>query len=166
MRFGEFPPGETEGALLAHGLTCEGLRLKKGHRLQSADIAALEEAGVERVTVLLLEDGDTPEDDAARRLAAAVAGKGLRIGEAGTGRVNIFAAQNGLFRVDRSAVDAFNRIDPAITFASLADRRSVSVGEMVATIKIIPLAVANASLEAAEAQIAQPGFCAVRAFQP
>lgn len=166
MRFGDIPVGQSAGALLAHSLKHGRLRLKKGHRLTAENIAALEAEGIEQVTVLRLGDDDVPENQAAATLGAALSGSGLRIGEAGTGRVNILADSNGLFRADRAAIDEFNRIDPAITFACLGDRRQVAAGEMVATIKIIPLAVVRSSLDAALQIISRPHFIAVKAFAP
>ena len=41
MRFGPIPVGEAEGAVLAHSLAGEGLRLKKGRVLSGSDVAAL-----------------------------------------------------------------------------------------------------------------------------
>jgi molybdenum cofactor cytidylyltransferase len=164
MKFTSIPVEDCAGAILAHTLKAEGVRLKKGRRLTAEDAAALRDAGVSDVVALRLDLGDVPEDEAAERLGAAIAVEGVRIAEAATGRVNIFAATNGLFRADRPAVDAFNRIDPAITFASLNDRVPVKAGEMVATIKIIPLAVTAESLARAAQVIARPGFIAVKAF--
>ncbi|MBB4438218.1 MULTISPECIES: hypothetical protein [Rhizobium] len=42
---------------------------------------------------------------------------------------------------DKAAVDRLNAIDPAITFACLADHAMVGVGTMIAKFKIIPLSV-------------------------
>lgn len=164
MKFGDLPIDAAEGALLAHALKAEGIRLKKGHRLRTADIEALKAAGIREIVALTLDPGDEPEDAAAARLAEALHADGVTIGEATTGRVNIHAAANGLFRIDRSLVDELNRIDPAITFACLADRAQVREGEMVATIKIIPLAVSGSSLAEAAMVVARPGLLAVRPF--
>ena len=43
--------------------------------------------------------------------------------------------------VDRAPIDAMNRIDEAITFATLPAFKPVVAGEMIATVKIIPFAV-------------------------
>ncbi len=43
--------------------------------------------------------------------------------------------------VDRDAVDGVNRIDEAITFATLPAFKAVVAGEMVATVKIVPFGV-------------------------
>ena len=48
--------------------------------------------------------------------------------------------------VDRAKIDRLNRIDPAITVATLPEFAVVEAGRMIATVKIIPFAVAGASL--------------------
>lgn len=166
MRFGTVPAADAEGTVLAHSLKSGTLRFKKGRLLGADDIKALVAGGVRDVIAARLEPGDILEDEAAARLAGAMTGAGLDAGQAATGRVNLFAAHAGLFRADRQAVDRLNRIDPAITFACLADRAPVRRGDMVATIKIIPLAVSNAVLDAGLAAIAAPGVAWVTPFRP
>lgn len=150
MRFGPIKVAEAEGAMLAHAVKAGDLRLPKGHRLTAADIVALIAAGVDAVVVARLDAGDFPEDEAATRIAAAIAPDHLRFSRAATGRVNVYSEVAGLFVASREIVDRLNRIDPSITFACLADHVPVQPGDMVATIKIIPLAVAGAFIEQAE----------------
>ncbi|WP_043614466.1 NTP transferase domain-containing protein [Ensifer sp. ZNC0028] len=150
MRFGPIKVAEAEGAMLAHAVKAGDLRLPKGHRLTAADIAALIATGVDAVVVARLDAGDFPEDEAATRVAAAIAPDHLRFSRAATGRVNVYSEVAGLFVASREIVDRLNRIDPSITFACLADHVPVQPGDMVATIKIIPLAVAGAFIEQAE----------------
>ena len=45
--------------------------------------------------------------------------------------------------VDKAGVDALNDVDPAITFATLEAYAPVVAGKMIATVKIIPFAVAG-----------------------
>ena len=128
MRFGDISTDAAEGAILAHSLKAERLRLKKGRVLSAEDVAALRAAGVARVIAASLEAGDVAENEAAARLGAAIARDGVTVSEASTGRVNVFAAQNGLFVADRALVDRLNRVDPAITFACLDDHAQVAAG--------------------------------------
>jgi len=146
MTFGEIPIDEAEGAVLAHSVRAAEARFSKGRQLSSDDVAALKAAGVGSVIGVRPAPGDLMEDDAASRLAAAVPTDHLRLSPAATGRVNFFAGTNGLFRASREVVDRFNRIDPAITLACLKDYSDVRAGDMVATIKIIPLAVAGSAV--------------------
>lgn len=166
MRFGPVPLRDAEGAVLAHSLSIGSLRLKKGHVLDAADLKLLGQGGVEQVIVARLGEDDVGENLAADALATAFAGSHIRAANASTGRVNLHATQAGLFCPDRELIDRFNRIDPAITYACLAEKVAVQPGEMVATIKIIPLAVAGAALQAAQRAIAEPGFSRVAPFRP
>ncbi|WP_025591254.1 NTP transferase domain-containing protein [Agrobacterium tumefaciens] len=149
MKFGEFPVDVAEGLMLAHAVKLPERILRKGHRVSLEDLEALEQAGIASVTAARIGDGDLDEDEAARQLAAAIAPDHLRFSEAATGRVNVYAATDGLFVADRNVVDRVNRIDPAITLACLADHVRVRAGDMVATFKIIPLAVPSPKVNAA-----------------
>ncbi len=140
MRFGPVPVDEALGGIVAHAVRQGGLVLKKGTRIGVAEIAALKSAGVASVTVAQAEPGDVSEDEAAARIAAAVAGEGVRIDPAFTGRANLFASEAGVLVVARDGVDRINRLDEAITLATLPAFATVEPGEMVATVKIIPYA--------------------------
>jgi len=150
VRFGPVKTSEAEGAMLAHAVKTDEIRLPKGHRLSPADIAALIACGTLEVVVARLDPGDLMEDEAATRIAAAIAPDHLRFSQAATGRVNVYSRVAGLFVAKRDTVNRLNRIDPAITLACLADHVPVQAGDMVATIKIIPLAVAGQLVEEAQ----------------
>lgn len=165
MKFGPVRTSEAVGCVLAHSLAAGKVRLKKGRVLSADDISALQAEQVEKVVVARLEPDDIGEDRAAETLAAALAATQIRAGKAATGRVNLFAVTNGLFCADADMVNRFNRIDPAITLATIADHSQVSAGEMVATIKIIPLAVSGQSLDAAVDAISKPHILALRPFR-
>lgn len=149
MNFGEVPLFEAEGAILAHSFKGEGRTIKKGTRLSGEDISFLEKSGVKSVTVALLEPSDIHEDDAAARVAEKAATRHIRAEAPFTGRSNLFAEKAGILRANRAAIDALNRVDPRITFASLPDFEPVEAGRMVATAKIIPFAVPGDLLESA-----------------
>ncbi|MFX7934527.1 hypothetical protein ABTK33_20790, partial [Acinetobacter baumannii] len=72
------------------------------------------------IVVARLDKDDVSEDEAAASIAAAVAGEGVNVERAFTGRANLFAAEAGVLVVDRDAVDRINRVDEAITFATLS----------------------------------------------
>ncbi|EJW11639.1 putative MobA-related protein [Rhodovulum sp. PH10] len=151
MKFGPVPLAEAEGGLLVHAVRHDGIVLKKGTPIGAREIAALLLAGITTVTVARPEPGDVAEDSAAAALAAAVAGDGIRIDPAFTGRANLFAETAGVLVVDRQGVDRLNAVDPDLTFATLPAFAPVSVGAMLATAKIIPFAVKGTSLDAAVA---------------
>lgn len=143
MIFGSVPLDDAEGAILAHSQLIGGRRLPKGRELTAADIAAARADGFATLVVVRLEPDDVPEDAAAGRLAAALAGAGLVADPPVHGRANISAATSGLLCLDPAAVQALNAIDEAITLGTLDRYAHVTAGEIVATIKIIPYAVHN-----------------------
>ncbi len=157
MIFDEIPLETAEGAILAHTHRGASGTVKKGTRLSAADVERLAADGLERVVAAVLAPDDVHEDEAAARLAAAVAGPGVMVAEAFTGRANLFADGAGVLLVDREAVDGLNRIDPSLTIATLEAFRRVEAGRMVATVKIIPFAVAPEAMAAAERHLAASG---------
>jgi len=141
MKFGEVPVAEAEGAILVHSLRLGTTALKKGRVLSAEDIAEIASAGTDEITVVRLEPGDVREDQAADRIAAAVAGSGVTTASAFTGRANMFAEAKGLLVFDRDRLDKLNLIDEAVTLGTLPPYAVVEPRQMVATVKIIPFAV-------------------------
>jgi molybdenum cofactor cytidylyltransferase len=149
MKFGPVAPAEALGGTAVHTIRQGALVLKKGTVIGPKEVAALEQAGIPAIVVARLEPGDVSEDDAAAEIAAAVAGSGARVDRAFTGRCNLFAETAGVLVVDKDAIDRLNRVDEAITFATLPAYKPVVEGEMIATVKIIPFAVAAPPRDAA-----------------
>jgi molybdenum cofactor cytidylyltransferase len=163
MRFGPVPVGDALGAILAHSTRLDDGVLKKGRVLGADDVARLARAGHETVVAARLEGEDVPEDQAAERLARVLAGDGVEVGAAFTGRVNLYAAAPGLLVVNREGIDAVNAVDEALTIATLASEQAVSARQMIATAKVIPFAARRAALERVEAAAPRPPV-EVRAF--
>jgi len=156
MKFGPASPADAIGGVTVHTLRQGSLVLKKGTTVGPAEVAALIRAGVKEVVVVRLEEGDVSEDVAAAGIARAVAGNGINVERAFTGRANLFAARAGVLVVDRAAVDRINGVDEAITFATLGAFKPVVEGEMVATVKLIPFGV-EAKLRDAAVEAARGG---------
>ncbi len=156
MKFGPATPMEAIGGVTVHTLRQGSLVLKKGTTIGPSEVAALTRAGVKEIVVVRLEEGDVSEDVAAASIAQAVAGDGIHVERAFTGRANLFAAKAGVLVVDRAAVDRINAVDEAITFATLAAYKPVVEGEMVATVKLIPFGV-EAKLRDAAVKAASGG---------
>ena len=165
MKFGLTPVGEALGAVLAHTHRLPaGGAFKKGRVLASADLDRLHAAGFEAVTVARMEPGDLSEDDAAGRLATAAAGPGVRTSAASTGRCNLYAQHRGLLVFDGADVDAANTVDEALTVGTLANHSVVEASSMVATVKVIPFAVAESLVRRCERIM--DGLLQVRSFLP
>ncbi|WGD32331.1 molybdopterin-binding/glycosyltransferase family 2 protein [Ancylobacter sp. WKF20] len=128
-----------------------GAELRKGARIDAAALAALAQAGITEIVAVQLEPGDVDEDAAAAEIAAAVSGDHAAVDAAFTGRANIRAAEAGVLVVDRAGIDALNRIDEAVTLATLPAFAAVEAGQMIGTVKIIPFAVSAPAMAAARA---------------
>ncbi len=149
MKFGPVAPADAIGGIVVHSIRKSGLVLKKGTVVGEAESAALTAAGIKAITVARVEPGDVSEDDAAAELAAAVAGEGVRVDHAFTGRANLFAETAGVVVVEEGGIDRFNEIDPDITLATLEAFAPAVPGKMIATVKIIPFAIAAAARDKA-----------------
>jgi molybdenum cofactor cytidylyltransferase len=149
VKFGAVPVDEAAGGVAVHSIRKSGLVLKKGTSIGRAEIAALKAAGIAEIVVARIEPGDISEDTAAAEIAAAVAGEGVRVDRAFTGRANLFAESAGVLVVDKATIDRLNQVDESITFATLAAFKPVVAGEMIATVKIIPFAVGRKERDAA-----------------
>jgi len=155
VKFGAVAPADAEGAIAVHSIRKGSLVLRKGTRIGKTDIAALIDAGIGEIVVARLESGDVSEDVAAAEIAQAVAGEGVRVDRAFTGRANLFAEAAGVLVVDGEGVNRINAVDPDITFATLAAFAPVVEGKMIATVKIIPFAVAGSARDEALAAARQ-----------
>jgi hypothetical protein len=157
------------GAVLACSLVVDGERWDKGRRLTAEDLRRLvarplahQPAGP--VTLLVLEPGDLHEDDAAERLARAVAGTGVYARDPSESRVDLVAAHDGVLRVRVAALERVDRLDPLEVFTRL-DGQVVSRGDIVASVKIAPNAVPGSVVEAAERLAGEDGLVRVRGYR-
>jgi molybdenum cofactor cytidylyltransferase len=167
MFFGPVPVREAAGGILGHSLSLGPERFRKGRLLSDSDVAALEKAGHATVYVAKLDADDVPEDEAARRIAHALAGPHARAAAAFTGRANLYAEAAGLVRINTSLLDRLNEIDEAVTVATLDDYEPVEAGQMLATVKIIPFAAPGSAVEQAERLLeAHPPLVHLAPFAP
>ena len=163
MKFGAVPVEMAAGHIVAHAIRHETLTLKKGDLVRLEHIALLKAAGFDEIVVAQLGSDDVNEDVAASDLARHLAGQHVRLEKPFTGRVNFFAEVAGVLNIDSAGVDRVNAVDDAITFATLPAFRAVQAGEMIATVKIIPFAVARSLLDLAK-QV--PPLITVASFRP
>lgn len=157
MKFGRFGLDDAIGVRLAHTLRLPGRTLRKGRILDAEDVAVLRAAGIEGIDGARLDSGEIDEDAAAAAVGTAFAGAGIETLPAAKGRCNLKATSSGVLLVDAERVGAANRVDEALTLATLAPWRAVRAGEVVATVKSIPFAVAASTLATWRAIAAAPG---------
>ena len=145
-------PEEAIGHILRHNLTgAYGHKaFAKGHKISADDIDKLHAMGLQSIPVAVLEPGDVHENEAARRLAEAVCGAGVRASNPSGGRVNLLAEANGIAQIDAEALLRINEHD-GLTVATVPTNTLVRARKRVATIKVIPFAVSEGALVEAEA---------------
>lgn len=158
MKFGPIPIDQAEGKILGHHIAApDGRRaFRKGKPLAAEDIVRLRELGRTTVYAAELEADDIDENEASQRVAAAVAGSGVWASSPSVGRVNLNAAVHGLLRVDAQRLARINT-PYGITLATLASHIAVQPDQLIASIKVIPFAIAEATIRTAEAIASENG---------
>jgi hypothetical protein len=141
--------GRLAGAILTRDLKVGGQRWSKGRRLSEDDLLALaaEEVGPS-VTVLVATGNELHEDEAALRLARAIAGPGLDVRGPNQSRLDLMAAADGVVTVRVAELERINRLDPLEVF-TVYDGQVVEKGDLVASVKVAPHLVEAGVVEAA-----------------
>lgn len=135
--------------VLTRDLSVGGKRWAKGRRLSADDLLALAAADPgPPVTVLIAEPGELHEDDAAIRLAKAVAGENLDARGPNQSRVDLVASKAGVVTVLVAELERINRLDPLEVF-TVFDGQIVERGDLVASVKIAPHIVDAGVIDAA-----------------
>ncbi len=166
------PVEQAQGMVLCHDITrivpgeCKGPAFRKGHIIAAEDIPTLLRLGKEHIYVWDLAEGLVHEDDAAARLAAAIAGEGVTLTQPCEGRINLLSDRHGLLKINVDALRRCNAIEE-VTIATIHSDAVVSPGQMLAGTRVVPLVVAREKLEAVEAVTGETGaIVSVRPFRP
>lgn len=146
MKFGPCALSDCLDAILVHAVYLPDGRIAKGTCLTSDHLSRLRANGSDDIIVARLEDGDLGEDAAADMIAKAMMPANVRLSVAATGRVNIYATQRGLLRVDRLRLRDINMVDEGITLSTVQHNQLVEAGDLIATLKIIPYSVAETAV--------------------
>ena len=145
---GRRAPGKLAGAVLTRDLTVGGQRWSKGRRLTGEDLLALAAADAgPSVTVLVPTANELHEDDAALRLAKAIAGSGLEVRGPNQSRLDLIAATDGVVNIRVAELERINRLDPLEVF-TVYDGQVVERGDLVASVKVAPHLVETSVVEA------------------
>src|SRR5438552_2143184 len=102
------------GKILCHDVRGAGRRggvLFKGSVLTTEDVQRLGGLPGQELHLVALEEGDLTEEEAARRLATAVAGPGLRLKGPHQSRYGLVAARRGVLRVKADALQQINSVE-------------------------------------------------------
>lgn len=144
------------GTVLAHDLTqiipgeYKGPKFKKGHEITEDDIPVLLSMGKKHLFVLEKDDTDVHENEAAYRIASKAAGENISLSEPSEGKIELRAEIDGLLKIDRERLYKLVAQDE-IMFATIHDNIVVRKGQKLAGTRIIPLFVAEAVMQEAEA---------------
>jgi hypothetical protein len=145
---GRRAPARLAGAILTRDLTVGGKRWSKGRRLSEEDLLALAAAEpAAAVTVVVPTGNELHEDDAALRLAKAIAGSGLDVRGPNQSRLDLVATADGVVTVRIAELERINRLDPLEVF-TVFDGQVVEKGDLVASVKVAPHLVDAGVIEA------------------
>lgn len=149
------------GAILAHDITeirrgeFKGPAFRKGHKVRESDICHLQRLGKRHLFALEIEEGYLHENDAAVAMANAFGGNGVTWqGEPKEGKINLVAAQDGLFKANVEALTEINLLEEVMC-ASRHTNFPVKEGETIAALRAIPLVIRAEIVDKAVA-IARP----------
>lgn len=158
------------GMTLCHDITAmvdgfKGAAFKRGHVITQEDIPKLLDIGKQHVFIWEENAGEIHEEDAARRLSQMTTVNGAHYGGISEGKVQLFADQDGMFRVDKALLAAVNRIGD-ITITTLPDHYPVKAGDRLASMRIVPLVTEERQIAEAEALCADKQLYDLRPFKP
>lgn len=158
------------GMTLCHDITAmvdgfKGAAIKRGHVITQEDIPKLLDIGKQHVFIWEENAGEIHEEDAARRLSQMTTVNGAHYGSISEGKVQLFADQDGMFRVDKALLAAVNRIGD-ITITTLPDHYPVKAGDRLASMRIVPLVTEERQIAEAEALCADKQLYDLRPFKP
>jgi len=151
----EVPVEQAVGMALAHDMTrivpgeFKGRAFARGHIVREEDIPLLLDIGKRHIYVLTLSPDELHEDDAAVRMATALAGPNLTHSDVHEGKVVLKAAVTGMLWVDEARVEGMNYIDD-ICVTTRAPYIHVEAGMSVAAARPIPLIIEEAKVLAVE----------------
>ena len=143
------------GHVLCHDMTqiipgvSKGPRFRKGHVVTQEDIPVLLSMGKENLYVWEMEPGMLHENDAAERLCALCLGDNMERSEAKEGKIELTAAQDGVFLVDTQRLNAVNSIDD-IMIATRRGGGAVHKGDKLCGTRVIPPVIPEEKLQKAE----------------
>jgi len=149
------PVKEAVGTVLAHDITeirpgeFKGRAFRKGHVIREEDVCHLQRLGKEHLYVLNIAEDEMHEDDAAFALSKALMGEGVKIkGAPKEGKITLTAEKDGLLRVNKEALLAFNMLGEVMC-STLHNNTVVRTGQAIAGTRAIPLVVKRRIIEEA-----------------
>ena len=151
------PTEQAVGHVLCHDMTqiikdrYKDARFRKGHVVTEADIPVLLSMGKENLYVWEMTPGMLHEDEGAVRLAALCRNENMTVSDPPKeGKLEIFAACDGLFQVDTRRLTAVNSVGE-VMIATRHGNTAVRRGDKLAGMRVIPLVIPEEKLKKAQA---------------
>lgn len=126
--------------IVRYGPGLKAVLFKRGHVITAADVEQLKDTGNYSVYIIEGGEGGVHEDEAATRMARASAGGNICYTRPNQGKVNLLAKTPGLLKVKADVLKRVNLIEDFI-FSTKPSNTGVRRGELVGSVKIVPLAV-------------------------
>jgi len=123
-----------------------GVAFKKGHIIQTEDIALMRSMGKNNVYIMEINDDQIHENDAAQQLAFLAGHKALSFSEAAEGKVELRARCHGMLKIDMERLLEINMLN-GLSLSTLHNNTPVCMGELVAIAKIIPLILPKETMD-------------------
>jgi len=158
------------GTVLLHDITkivpgeFKGRAFSKGHVIQEKDIPEFLKLGKEHIYVGQIKEDQVHENEAAQRMAAVIAGKGLTYAGPSEGKITLRAAHDGMCFINEACLLKINMIED-MAVATRQHQKSVKKGDAIAALRIIPLAVDEEKLRQVEEIASQEDVIEVRPFR-
>jgi len=157
------PVSESVGMVLSHDLTkivpgeFKGPAFKRGHVIKPEDIPELLKMGKDHIYVWDPPAGHIHEDEAAGRIAKAVAGSGISYGQPHEGKISFKAEYDGLLRINKEGINYINSIWN-MCLSTLHDNVPVKQGKTVAATRVIPLTIEEKAVQEVESLAGKYGW--------
>lgn len=158
----KIPVEKAVGMILCHDITeiipgkFKGRAFKKGHVVKEEDIPRLLQIGKEHLYVWEKKEGYLHEDEAAARMARAVAGSNISLTEPKEGKINLVSTVRGLLKINVEAINEINSVEQ-VMLASLHTNQMVQNNMVVAGTRVIPLVIAEEIIREVESRSARLG---------
>lgn len=142
------------GHVLCHDMTqiipgvTKDARFRKGHVVQEEDVPVLLSMGKENLYVFEMAEGFIHEDEAAAMLVKLCLNDNMTQSEPKEGKIELKAACDGLFMVDRKRLAMVNGQDQ-LMIATRRGNVAVKKGDKLAGMRVIPLVIEKAKLDKA-----------------
>jgi molybdenum cofactor synthesis domain-containing protein len=146
------------GVTLCHDITkivpgkFKGVAFKKGYVIKPEDIQELLSIGKKHIYIWEDMEGIIHENEAAEKLRDISAGEGLCFGDIKEGKIEFFAAYDGLVKIDSDMVFKMNSVENII-LSTIHNNTVVKKGDKLAATKIVPLFIEESVINALSEEI-------------